>query len=438
MKKALFSTLFSLIVLFTIGQDLKSIKKAYDKNDLNVAKAQIDEFVTKNPLNAEALYLESKIYNAVSTNEQLKNTFPEARMTAFEAFKKSLENSKGNNEFLKMMITDAAFYKPLIEMYSGYYDGAAAAFNLAASKPGKTNKPDFEQAMKLFINADKVGNYIAEQKLGLSALDTNLILNIGKAALNAGKNDVALTYFSKLADANVKGTKDGIVGYDLPYQWLTLNYKNAKDEANMLKYATLGRQLYPKDDYYDAVILDFYRDKKDRDALFKQYQVITNKYPDSLSYHFNYANDAFNYIYNGDDGGKIANKAELLNTINTELSKANKINPSDVNTNWLFGQYHYNHGVDIKEQVKAIKGATPADVKMKSDLNLKAAESFNNAIPYVEKAMATLEVNFRKADKSRYKSISDLMQRIYSSLQKNEKVKIYQAKYDTADTKFIN
>jgi hypothetical protein len=371
---------------------------------------------------------------SIAGDEQLKNSVPDARMIAFEAFKKALDNQKGNLEFLKQTL-DPNFNKPLIDIYSGYYDGAAAIFNDAAVKG---NKAEFEQAMNLFMNADKVGHFIHDQKLGLPELDTNLVLNIAKAALNGGKPDIALTYLTKLADANVHGTREGSTGYDLSYQWLTLHYKTAKDEANMRKYAALGKQYFPKDDYYDAVMLDYYRDKKDHDALFKQYEVMTTTYPDSLNYHFNYANDAFNYIYNADEGTKINNKEELLKTISTHLALANKIKPSDINTNWLYGQYYYNQGVDFKDQVRAVKGTTPPDVKKKADLNAQAAAAFNSAIPFVDKAMSSLEINYKKSDKSRYKSIADLMQRIYGGLQQPDKVKIYQAKYDSADTKFVN
>lgn len=434
MKKILFTGLLTIVMAGLFAQDIKSIRKLYDKNDLSNAKTQVDDFVTKNPTNPEGLYLQAKIYVAVASNEQLKNTFPDARGVAFESFKKALDNQKGNLEFLKATL-DPNFNKPLIDVYSGYYDQAAATFNTAA---GNGNKADFEHAMNLFIKADNVGHFINQQKLGLPELDTNLILNIGKAALNAGKSDVALVYLQKLADANVHLTKEGAAGYDLPYQWLTLHYKSAKDEANMRKYAALGKQYFPKDDYYDAVMLDYYRDKKDHDALMKQYEVMTTTYPDSLNYHFNYANDLFNYVYNSDDNSKITNKEDLLKTINSQLSIANKLNSNDVNTNWLYGQYYYNQGVDFKDQSRAIKGTTPPDVKKKADLNSLAAQAFNAAIPYVDKAMTSLEVNMKKSDKSRYKSISDLMQRIYGGLQQPDKVKVYQAKYDGADTKFIN
>jgi hypothetical protein len=47
-----------------------------------------------------------------------------------------------------------------------------------------------------------------------------------------------------------------------------------------------------------------------------------------------------------------------------------------------------------------------------------------------------LEAGARKADRSRYKSVVDLGQRIYSSLGQKDKEKSYQAKYDGADAVF--
>ena len=435
MKRILVIAILSTLAFGVYAQDVKSIKKLFDKPDLVTAKAQIDALVEKNPTNAEDLYLQSKIYAAISVSDQMKNTVPDARTIAFEAFKKAIQNQKGNTEYMKMMVMDKQFYKPLIDIYSGYYDAGAALFNSGAAK---SSKAEFEHSMDMFINADKVGHFIAEQKLGLSDLDTNLVLNIGKSALNAGKTDIAVPYLRKLADAGVYRTKDATAGYELSYQWLTLHYKTAKNETDMLKYANLGKQFYPKDDYYDAVLLDYYRDKKDHDALFKQYQKITTAFPDSINYHFNYANDAFNSIYNGDEGSKVSNREELLKTITTELGTAIKLKPEDVNTNWLYGQYYFNQGVEIKDKARLLKGTTPADVKKKAEINVQAQQSFNLAIPYAEKAMSILEAGKRKSEKSRYKSIADLMERIYQGLQKSDKVKFYQEKYDSADSKFIN
>ncbi|MEJ7827577.1 MAG: hypothetical protein WKF91_05260, partial [Segetibacter sp.] len=326
-------------------------------------------------------------------------------------------------------------YKPIFDLYTGYYDAGAAAFNSGATS-GK--KAEYDQALTLFKNSDMVGKYIFSKKWALSAIDTQLVLTIAKAAINAGKKDEAVKYLKILADANISGTANDKASYQLPYQWLSYYYKDAKDDANFLKYSALGKKYYPKDDYFDAIMLDYYRDKKDHDKLFKTYAEITTAYPDSMQYHFNYANETFNYIYNSDAGTKINNKEALLKTVGIELEKSLAAKPDDVNTNWLYGQYYYNQGIDLKEMANAVKGTKPEDVKKKADLNALSKDVLNKAIPFADKALSLLEGGNKKTDKSKYKSIADLMQRIYTSLNKADKVKLYTAKYDTADSKFVN
>lgn len=418
------------------AQDLKTAKADLDKKQLDKAKTDIDAYVAKSPNDAEGQYYKAKIYEQIASSDQFKNLAPDAKEQAFEAFKKAFADS--NNVKARMEILKDN-YAPLVNLYSDYFAAAASAFNAAAPTG---NKAGFEDAMNLFIKADNIGHYLAENKLAKVAdVDTTLVLNIGKAALNAGKNDVAVTYFAKLADANINGTKDGGEGnaaYILPYQWLVLHYKDAKDEANMMKYANLGKKLFPDNDYFDLVLIDYYREKKDDDALFAKYNELVTKRPDSLMYHFNYANDIFGYIYNGDEGVVIKNRDALLQTLAVQIEKAHSINPNDVVTNWLYSQYYYNHGVDVRDSALKIKSTKPEDVKKKADLNAQAKESYNKAIPYADKALTTLEATNKKSDKSKYKSIVDLMQKIYESLNQNDKVKLYQDKYDGADARFVN
>ncbi len=93
-----------------------------------------------------------------------------------------------------------------------------------------------------------------------------MVLNIAKAALNAKKNDSARKYFQEIADAQIGGVHNDDntpdPGFELPYQWLTLDYKQAGDSANMVKYATIGKEVYPNDDYFDFVQMDYYRENR--------------------------------------------------------------------------------------------------------------------------------------------------------------------------------
>lgn len=432
MKKLFLTGSILILVSGLFAQDTKKLKTYLDAKQFDKAKAEVDAAITKNPNDPIALYYKSKVYSLLSADAQYKISVPDAREQAFEAFKKAIETDKENKV---MFAATQDQYRPIFDLYTGYYDSGASAFNTAASTG---NKAEFDNALNYFKKSDAIGRYIFSKKWALSELDTQLVLTIGKAAINAGKKDEAVIYLKRLADANVTGTAADKLSYMLPYQWLSFYYKDNKDEANFMKYTELGKKFFPKDDYYDALMLDFYRDKKDYDALFKKYDEIVTAFPDSAQYHFNYANEAFIYVYNSDAGAKISNRDVLLKSIGTELQKALIAKPEDINTNWLTGQYYYNTGLDLKEQAIAIKGTKPEDIKKKADLNAQAKDILNKALPFAEKALNNLEGSNKKTDKSKYKSIADLMQRLYTSLNQPDKVKIFQAKYDAADAKFVN
>ncbi len=435
MKRLFFTLLFTFFVSLIFAQDIKKVKTYYDAKQLDKAKTEVDALLAKEPANGEANYWKAKIYGDIAASDQYKNLVTgDARDEALEAFKKAVADS-ADKKVAIMAIQDQ--YKALFNLYSGYYEAGAKAFNDAATSGSKGG---YEDAMKLFIKANDVGQYINKKKYAtIGEIDTTLVLNIGKAALNAKNDQEAVKYFTKLADANIKGTSEGnAAGFEIPYQWLTLHYKEAKDEANMEKYANLGKTLFPNDDYFNLVEMDYYREQKNQPGLFKKYDELIAKHPDSLSYHFNYANDIFGYLYNSDEGTVINNKEALMKTLGNEVESAYKINPTDVNNNWLYAQYYYNLGIETRDSANKIKGAKPEDVKRKADLNAESKANFNKAIPYGEKALTALESGNKKADKSRYKSIANLMQKVYQSLNQNDKVKAYQDKYDAADTKFAN
>lgn len=432
MKKILLTGTLLVMLSALFAQDPKKIKTYLDAKQYDKAKAEVDAAIAKNAASPLALYYKSRVYAALASDAQFKSTVPDAREQAFEAFKKAIETDK-DNKVLFAATQDQ--YKPIFDLYTGYYDAGALAFNNGAAS---RNKADYDQALTLFKNSDMVGRYIYSKKWALSELDTQLVLTIGKAAINADKKEEAVQYLKRLADANISATKDDKASYQLPYQWLSLHYKDAKDEENFFKYNSLGKKLFPKEDYYDAVMLDYYREKKNYPALFRKYDEITTNFPDSFSYHFNYAADVFNFIYNK-DASKIDNKELLLKNLGSELQKAFKLNSNDVGTKLLLGQYYYNQGVDLREAANLIKGTKPEDVKKRADLTLLAKDLFNKSIPFTEDALKTLENNgYKKADKSKYKSTVNLMQGIYQYLNQPDKLKFYQAKYDSSDSKFIN
>lgn len=437
MKRIVLPVLFMFLVVLAFGQDLKKTNTYLNDKKLDKAKSEIEAALAKDPSNTEALYLKSKLFSLMAADDQFKSQLPADHYAeAFEAFKQALKDS-ANPKITLMVVKDN--YSPIFDVYSGYYGEAANEFNEAAAK-GDTAK--FAKAMNLFIKADEVGHYLSENKWAtIGEVDTTLVLNIGKAALNAKRDGIAREYFKKLADAHIKGLKDSAdASYELPYQWLTLDYKEAGDSANMVKYGTIGKQLFPNDDYFDFVQMDYYREKGNHPALFKKYEELTEKHPDSLRYHLNFATEIFSYVYNSDEGTVIPNKESLLDQLQSQLEKANQLDPANSSVNLLYAQYYYNKGILALEEAQKIRGTklTPEQTKQKSDLEGSGKDFLTKAIPYAEKASTTLEEGFKKDERSKYKSAINLLQNIYQSLGDKDNLKKYQEKYDQADAKFVN
>lgn len=443
MKRILLPVLFSFLVTLTFGQDLKKANNYVNDKKYEKAKTEIDGILAKDPTNSQALYLKSKVYTLMADSSAYKSLFTgDPYDEAFDAFKKATADSN-NSAVTLMVIKDN--YSPIFGIYSGYYGEAANAFNAAANSSNKPDTAGFAKAMDLFIKANNVGQYIRQHKwASIGSVDTTLVLNIGKAALNARKNDTARKYFQEIADAHIAGlhssnnTPDP--SFELPYQWLTLDYKQSGDSANMVKYATIGKEVFPNDDYYDFVEMDYYREKGAHDALFKKYDELTTKNPDSLRYRLNYATELFSYIYGSDEGTVIPNKDQLLSALQTQLDKGLSLEPNNGNVNLLYAQYYYNKGIYALDDASKIKGTTltPDQKKKKSDLTDQGKDFLQKAAPYAEKAASVFEEGYKKTEKSRYKSAVNLLESIYQSLSNKDKLKEYQDKYNSADEKFVN
>jgi hypothetical protein len=357
----------------------------------------------------EAVYLKGKIYEAISTDPAMQNTVPDAATIAFDALKLAIEKKESSVELKLLEATDTKkFYDPVFNLYSDFYKLGIASFNAAVASQQAT---DFEKAMKNFLNAEAVGKYVTDIKIAtMPAVDTVIVLNVGQAAVNAGKESIALKYFKKLVDANIQGQ-----GMELPYEWVAQYYLDKKDDENFLKYQAKGKQIIPADRYFDLILIDYYSAKKDHPNLFKSYEELISKNPDSMSYRLEYASEMFTYVYRAD--GKADSKEEYLKNINTQLTKILDKQPNDMKANWLMGQYNYNLGVENKQASK--------------DYFTKAMVNINKSIPQ-------LEASLKKDDKKMYKSVVNLAVTISEQLHQPDKVKYYQQKYDDADKKFIN
>ena len=125
MKKLFLTGSILILVSGLFAQDTKKLKTYLDAKQFDKAKAEVDAAITKNPNDPIALYYKSKVYSVLSADAQFKISVPDAREQAFEAFKKAIETDKENKV---MFAATQDQYKPIFDLYTGYYDCRGKCF----------------------------------------------------------------------------------------------------------------------------------------------------------------------------------------------------------------------------------------------------------------------------------------------------------------------
>lgn len=425
MKRILSVTLMAAFVAGSVtGQTVKKTKEFITANDWVKAKDAIEQTFNNPKLKkeeqAEAWYLKAKIYSAFATTATLKANAPaDARNVALESIKKAIELDKNQAQVFLTMDQ----YAPVFNLYTSSFEDGAARYNEAK----------YEEALSEFKKAAVTGEFIFSQGWGLYKLDTTLTYYSALSALNAKKEDEAVTLFSKLADARVASNPDQATSY----RYLAKYYFDKKDEANMNKYIALGKELYPNDDYLPLLELDFVRDKGDKAALFAKFDEMITSNPNNFDVLFEYANELFGETHVSDIKQKPANYDQNCRKIEELYTKASGIKPDNFDVLLSLGKHFYNMALFKDEEARAIKGTKPEDVKKKADMR-------NEVVALADKTIAPLEKVFnhydsqeklKTHDRSNYKSAASLLQ--FAFERKNDKAKsdFYQKKYDEADKK---
>ena len=401
------------------GQNLNKIKESIAANKLTEAKTAIETFLNnpKYQKNPELYYLKGKVFSAISMNATERATMPEARMLALDAFKKALEIDK-NQSTLYLTVDN---YKPVFDLYSSGFEEGAAFYN--ASK--------FEEALGTFKNTGVIGDYIFAQGWGLYKLDTTLTYYMGLSALNAKKEDQAISYFAKLADANVGGNSDMAT----PYRYLAKFYFDKKDDANMNKYIDAGLKIFPKDDYLPLLAIDNARDKNDMAFLLKKFEQLLAINPESFDLTFDYASELFGETHVSEASKRPADYTERCSKIEGLYNKALALKADSYETMLSLGKHFYNQMLFIEEDSYKVKGTTPEAVKKKADYAALINEMVDKTIPQLEKVFTHYDPQgkLKVGERSNFKSACSLLNYCYDKKKDKTKAEFYQKKYDEAD-----
>ena len=403
----------------TISQDVKKVKELLAANNLSGAKTMIDQMLAnpKNQKNYEVWYAKAKVYSAIAGNPTERAAVPDARMQSLEAAKKSLELDK---TAATTMLT-LENYKPVFDLYvSGFEEGA-----------GLYNAEKYDDALNTFKATGAVGEYIFSQGWGLYKLDTTITYYSALSAMNAKKEDEAVMYFKKLADANVGGSSENATAY----RYLAKYYYDKKDEANMMKYINAGIALYPNDDYMPLLELDYAREKGDSKVLFAKYDEILARNPNNFAVTIDYATELFAETHVTDASKRPADYDQRCLKIESLYKKAIELKPDSYEAKLSLGKHYYNQMLIIEEDAAAIKSTKPEDVKKKADKAAQVVTIAGQAIQPLEEVFNHFDTMgaLKVGDRSNYKSSCSLLSYCYEKKKDKTKADFYYKKYDEAD-----
>ncbi len=376
-KPIIITALLAIVTFVANAQSVEDALKQLGKNN-EKAKDAIDKITAdpNNAKNADAWYAKAQIYSTLATDDKFKTAIPDAYEQAFDAFKKTYDIDPNN----KRMLLD--LYKTGFVAYEGVANKAAKAYQ----------GDDFAGAFEGYTKTLEDGDWLRSKDLQYNGykvptVDTGMVFMAGYTAMKLKKNDDAVKYFSKLANAKIGKEAD----YVIPYQFLAYHYKSQKDEANFRKYVELGRQLYPNDTYFATIQLDWARENDDYPALFKAYEGLIALQPDSLGNKLSYASEMFNYLYIKNPDTKPADYDAVAAKIEEQVKPLVEKDYEPLSSNLIVAQLYYNEGLDLATQADKIKGTKPEDTKKKADLKAAAVAKYDMALPYTEKVTSILE-----------------------------------------------
>jgi tetratricopeptide (TPR) repeat protein len=402
MKKYALTLALMVSVTLLFAQTIDQAKSLLKENKLVEAKTEIDKILALQTFqkSADAWYVKAKIYTAISQDVNLRSQFPAARLDAFNALKKYTEV---DDKMLIALQVDG--YKPINEIYTGFYQEAANSFNAK----------NYENALRDFTHAIDVSKFMTAKGWISLALDTNSVLYAGVAAEKLGKLDEAVKHYGRLVEGRVKGD-----GYVEIYKWAANYYFEKKNYSQAVKMLGIGIEIYPGDPFWVSIELDMTRETGTKDQLFSKYEAIIASEPVNHLYRYNYAIELYQYGYHVDPAKRPANSQQLLKKADEQIKQVVKLVPEYSKGLLFAGQLEYNRGID----------------KLKTNKE-EAIKNFDAAIPYfvqLEKILAP-RGKLSQGDKSDLKEALDLLITIYDQKKMADKVKEYEVKFNEVDKK---
>jgi hypothetical protein len=430
MKKVFIGAFAGVFVVSNINaQDINSVKKLLLLQKYKEAKEEVDKVVANPKFNTkpEAWLIKSSVYNGLANvSGSVKADSATYRNEAASALKKASEIDPTN-----ALVAEGKEYVDVPrQLYVAYFNNGISKFN---AKEWDGSYADLKSAAAM-------SDYLIKSKILNGPIDTNAVLYAGAAAQNAKKDEEAITWYTKLADAKVAG-KDN----EFLYQYTTDYYLKKKDEANFKKWVQTGKALYPQSKYFEGVESDYARSSGDFNDIIKFNEAQLAANPNDYEKQYALGAEIFDHLYprdtaNTPKGDVISLEQKMV----AAFTKASELKPEKGLPVALLG---FNYVKQADALNAKIEGASteiknfnknakpdkagkfppvPKDLLTKKDaLYTEYTAMLDKAIPYFEKAVDRFskETDMKPMDKQFYKNASGSLIDIYTMKKNNAKGK---------------
>lgn len=414
MKRFFLLLTVSLSVIAASAQKYDEVKTLFMLNQFEKAKTELDKAITnaKFASKPEAFILKAAIYAGLASSEAKKNT-PEAEQLMTEA-----DDAFGKFKSMdpKMeLLSDLSYQNGPINLYSNYYT--------TGYKDYSSNK--WATGLVKLKKAVEYSDILIARKLLTTSLDTNVLILAGITAEKSGNADDAANFYTRLAEGKVYG--DGFEGV---YRFLVSHSFAKKDMTAFEKYKAMGKELYPKSEYFNYDKIDFAVGLMDNfnDKLAALEQVMAMD-PDNQK-----ANQVLGEIIYDTLNPKQenppappANVAELEKKMITAFNKSANGKPGYEIPYLYIGDHFINkatrvnerreaHAKDMKARTKPGTMASKEDVAKRDALDKEYGETLEGAREPYEKAAAILAAkeHLEMRDKQQYKKAASYLADIFA------------------------
>lgn len=420
MRKLLFAALFATASFSaTYAQKvekLDDVQEKFSKGKYDEAKEKIDKVLAdpKNQNLAAAWYWKGNVYSQLAKADSMNQLSYDAANEAFNAYKKYQELDPKN---VLMTLEQNVGLFMLRDVYATKGDQF-------------WSKKQFSKAYQNYKNALEVEEYVSKKgftynNYAYPAMDTTLIRYTAAAAYSdTATRHLAIPYFERLADARIK-EKD----YKDIYAMLVQYHQGQGNETKAGKYLAMGKEFFPDPEYWLGIELgDLGNDKEKRMARLEE---MAKKYPENGTLALDYAIELRNnaYIYDTKPTDYKARQDKYF----AALQKALAMNQKSILTNYLLSEHYYIQIVDIEDELRLVRGNTPADQAKKKEINARLDKKYEELLGAALKAyeMYAAEPTLKVQDKANFRKVINQLIDYYQRKKNTERVTFYQNKLKT-------